>query len=483
MRIAAYLAGAALLAGTLGMSAKSAKRGVSENQFQFKAQMEALAPGVSWYYNWGNTAGRYLAAETYMEFVPMCWNGSYNAENIRTFVKDHPEVKYLLGFNEPNFTNQANMTPAAAAQQWPAVQALAAELGLELVAPALNYSPNPPYQSPTQWMDEFVALVGKDAFDYVAVHSYGGFGVMKDLATTFHERYGKPVWVTEFCYWPEEGNPNSTVAPEAQIASMIQSVEWLEKTEWIYRYAWFKAVGNSSAATGPNYGLLIAGKAEDPRELSEQGKVFVYMSDFDESVYHPINTPVAASEFIAQNGVLLGSNTDEAVDYPIEITRFSAGATADYQFDVPEAGDYKLTVRVGGQGEPARFDPSIGVYAVADGEETGELAAARKFTLPGTDNAYKTEEFAVKLQAGKQTIRLRDTAPSQPSGIRISAVSLETPDHSGIEDVAADAESGPVDVYNLQGMRLRRGVEAHEALKGLPAGMYVVGSKKVLVRD
>ena len=479
MKIAPYIISAAIVAGSLGLNAKSAKRGVSENQFQFKAQMEALAPGVSWYYNWGNTAGRYLANEDYMEFVPMCWNRSYNADNIRTFVKEHPEVKYLLGFNEPNFTNQANMTPAAAAQQWPAVQALAKELGLELVAPALNYSPNPPYQSPTQWMDEFVALVGKDAFDYLAVHSYGGFGVMKDLATTFHERYGKPVWVTEFCYWPEEGNPNSTVAPESQIASMIQSVEWLEKTEWIYRYAWFKAVGNSSAATGPNYGLLMAGKAEDPRELSEQGKVFVYMSDFDESVFHPINTQVAASEFISQNGILLGSNTDASVDCPIEITRFNAGASVDYQFDVPAAADYKLVLRVGGQGEPVRFDPSIGVYAVKDGEEAGELAAPRKFALPGTGSDYKTEEFTLKLQAGKQTIRLRDTNPGQPSGIRISAISLENPDHSGIEDVAVEAADTKVNVYNLQGMLLRHGVEPSDALTDLPAGTYIVGNKKI----
>lgn len=37
--------------------AKSPKRGVSENQFQYKAQMEVLSPGVSWFYNWANTPG------------------------------------------------------------------------------------------------------------------------------------------------------------------------------------------------------------------------------------------------------------------------------------------------------------------------------------------------------------------------------------------------------------------------------------------
>ena len=247
------LLAAVILAGAMSLQAKSPKRGLSEDTFQYKAQLAAVAPGVSWYYNWGPSVGRYLAGETEMEFVPMCWNGNYDAGAIRAYVGAHPEVKYLLGFNEPNFTKQANMTPAEAAAKWTEVQALADELGLQLVAPALNYSPNPPYQSPTQWMDEFVAIVGKDAFDYTAIHSYGGFGVMKDLATTFHERYGKPVWVTEFCLWPNEGDPNSYVAPDSQIAAMMQSVEWLEKTEWIYRYAWFKAIGNSSSGKGPNY--------------------------------------------------------------------------------------------------------------------------------------------------------------------------------------------------------------------------------------
>ncbi len=39
-----------------------------------------------------------------------------------------------------------------------------------------------------------------------------------------------------------------------------------------------------------------------------------------------------------------------------------------------------------------------------------------------------------------------------------------------------------VDVYNLQGVCVRRGMEAGEATLGLPAGIYIVGGKKVVVR-
>ncbi|MCM1071350.1 MAG: glycosyl hydrolase [[Clostridium] fimetarium] len=471
----------ALLAAALPAAAKSPKRGLSENEFQFKAQMAALAPGVSWFYNWGPEMGRYLANETAMEYVPMCWNGYYDAEKIRAWAKAHPECGYLLGFNEPNFTNQADMTPQEAAAKWPEVVALAKELGLKLVAPALNTSPNPPYQDPTKWMDEFVALVGEDAFDYTAVHSYGGFDALRNIATTFHDRYGKDVWVTEFCFWPEEGNPNSYVAPDTQIASMMQSVEWLEKTPWIFRYAWFKAVGNSDAPKGPNFGLLISAKAEVERELSEQGKVYVNMGTFDPGEYHGVNTAVAASDYIAQTGCLMGASNDPGCPSPIEITRFNAGATLDYQFDVPSDGEYTLTLSVGGFGEPTRFDPSIGVYSVGpDGADGEELASMKNITLPNSDEVYATITLPLTLTSGKQTIRLKDTAPYSPSGIRIASLTLSDGSASA-EAIGVDSADAPVDVYTLQGIRVRESAPRSTATAGLPAGLYLVGSEKRVV--
>lgn len=52
---------------------------------------------------------------------------------------------------------------------------------------------------------------------------------------------------------------------------------------------------------------------------------------------------------------------------------------------------------------------------------------------------------------------------------------------SGINDVELDANA-PVDVYNMQGIAVRKGVAAAEATIGLPAGIYIVAGKKVLVK-
>ena len=59
-----------------------------------------------------------------------------------------------------------------------------------------------------------------------------------------------------------------------------------------------------------------------------------------------------------------------------------------------------------------------------------------------------------------------DYSPQQPSAI------------TNIVDV----QDQLVNVYNLSGQLIRRNINRHEATQGLPAGMYVVGHKKVIVK-
>ena len=456
--------------------AKSDKRGVSENQFSMGSMLEALEPGVTWYYNWGNTPGKGYENQVIdfegIEFVPMCWNANYNADAIREYCKTHPQTKYLLGFNEPNFTAQANMTPQRAAEEWPKVKALADELGLKLVAPALNYSPNPPYTDPLKWMDEFVALVGLDAFDYTAVHNYGGLGVMKTIAGNFHDRYGKDVWVTEFCYWPNEGSQNDYVAPETQISSMAETVQWLETTPWIFRYAWFKAIGNSSG-NGPNYGLLVhEGSGTDPWTLSEQGKVYVGLGEFDADLWHPVGQTVDAVEFVSSNLAGIGASNDSNVSSGIEISRFNAGASVTWQFDVPKADDYHVTLGITGFGEPSSFDPQI-QWVLVDGEKETAVSELLKPSLPNSNYTYQNFTAKVALPAGHVQLRLKDMAVYQPSGIRISTIRLD--DAAGVGEVAFDEVNPDAPVYNLQGIQ----VADYSEFDNLPRGIYIVGGKKV----
>ncbi len=53
---------------------------------------------------------------------------------------------------------------------------------------------------------------------------------------------------------------------------------------------------------------------------------------------------------------------------------------------------------------------------------------------------------------------------------------------AGVESIYT-AEDGVVDVYNMQGVCLRRGIAADEAARGLPNGLYIIGGKKIMVKN
>ena len=56
---------------------------------------------------------------------------------------------------------------------------------------------------------------------------------------------------------------------------------------------------------------------------------------------------------------------------------------------------------------------------------------------------------------------------------------------SGIESVVSDrvdSGSARVDVFNLQGMKVRANVPREVAAENLPNGFYIIGGQKVLVR-
>lgn len=53
---------------------------------------------------------------------------------------------------------------------------------------------------------------------------------------------------------------------------------------------------------------------------------------------------------------------------------------------------------------------------------------------------------------------------------------------AGIENVNADSNQKIVDVYNLQGIMIRHKVTEAEATTNLPAGTYIVGNRKVIVK-
>jgi hypothetical protein len=224
------------------------------------ADLSAVSSKVSWWYDWAPHPNVSLPADapaqTGMEFVPMLWNGNFDAAAMEAYLHSHPEIHQLLVLNEPNLTDQANMTPAAAAQLWPAYEAVAAHTGVRIIGPAITWGTMNGYEDPVVWMDAFYAAYraangGRDPrIDAIAFHWYDyGLGGQLDRLT----KYGKPFWVTEFANWHggNDGAQIDTLAKqEAQMQSMVQTLESRADVE---RYAWF----TGRLAPDPHFSSLL----------------------------------------------------------------------------------------------------------------------------------------------------------------------------------------------------------------------------------
>ncbi len=192
----------------------------------------------------------------------------------RRIERSDPEAtaRFLLGFNEPNFANQSDMTAQQAAQNWPAVEALAKAQGIPIVAPGVNFcgSASDPSQcadpnvtDPYTFLKDFFAACAGCEVDYIAVHWYNcdlpSLKAYIDGNDTLQGwvQFGKPIWLTEFCC------DNSHSVADQQ-AYMQAAVPYLENNPHVFRYSWF------SASPIPN-ALLAASDGS----LTDQGQTYV----------------------------------------------------------------------------------------------------------------------------------------------------------------------------------------------------------------
>lgn len=256
---------AGLLAGGAPALAqtKSPKRGLGYG-FTSAADLRALAPGLSWWYNWApapdaGVASVYAGLGT--EFAPLQWNkdldgGPVTADKLAA--KIPAGAKYLLGFNEPNFKRQANLTPKQAAALWPVLQEVARRKNLKLVSPAVNYcgdcvSDNGvTYYSPTQYLDAFFAACPSCQVDYIAVHTYVCQEQYLREKIAELKKYNKPIWLTEFACGDMADKSQITLALQQKY--LTDAVNYLENEPAVFRYAWFS--GRNSEI--PNINLLGA---------------------------------------------------------------------------------------------------------------------------------------------------------------------------------------------------------------------------------
>ena len=377
---------------------RSAKRGVSFN-FQFEEDVELLAKGVSWSYNWGPSQGGASIvermAEHDMRFYPMAWNGSFSEGRIREWKQTHPETEYILAFNEPNLTDQANMTPQAAASHWPRLVALAKELGMKLIAPAMNYGTLEGYHDPIKWLDEFFSIVPIVDVDGIAIHCYmASPAALKSYVQRFY-KYDLPIWLTEFCAWEQ-----SIGDAKAQARFMSQTLGYLESDPHVAGYAWFIPRGSADENTYPYYALLTK---RQPLALTYLGNIYVNYSSFDKDTYYSPEEVIPAESFRECNAsksatesgweqyVQLQPTTD--VTGILEISDMFGSQWVEYGINSPDGEEHALWVRY--------TAPADAIVEFT----TGDQIVRHAFPATGDGN-WRTECLYITPERGESTLRI-----------------------------------------------------------------------------
>ncbi|KAI6898022.1 hypothetical protein KC334_g9969, partial [Hortaea werneckii] len=193
---------------------------------------------VSWGYNWFSS--RYSDPSVTcqynpaIEFVPLLYSGASTltsiwADNVRREIDLGATA--VLGFNEPDacFAGaSACMSVAEAVSVWKeSIEPFAGTV--RLGSPGVT---NAGYGF--EWLDQFLGNCTDCTIDFIAIHWYANmyaFGYLQSYVQQAYERYGKPIWLTEFGYDFSEGVPT-----EAQVQGFLrQAVTWLDAQEYVER--------------------------------------------------------------------------------------------------------------------------------------------------------------------------------------------------------------------------------------------------------
>ena len=189
------------------------------------AQLAAL--GATWCYNWGTSPKATECNDPL--FVPMVWGGGDVAGAIKAI--GDAGYKTVLGFNEPNKTDQSNMTVDAAIALWPT---LTSNPNIRVSSPAVS-------DDGRAWLESFMTQVKAKGLrvDFIAMHWYGwnaGSCTSGQLegAINWASQWGLPVWITEF------GCMGSSNPDEQTLLTFFNnSIPMLKNHPLVERYAWY----------------------------------------------------------------------------------------------------------------------------------------------------------------------------------------------------------------------------------------------------
>jgi autotransporter-associated beta strand protein len=297
-------------------------------------------PGISllnllWWYNWNISSSssrdlEYIAIRQNQSWPPLSQN--WQSLGINT----------LLGYNEPDKADQANMSVSAAISSWPDLLAT----GLRVASPATSDG------GPASWLYPFVSQADAAGLrvDFVAAHYYQGhnpadasgaasqmYNYLLDIWNNTH----RPIWITEWnngANWTDTQWPAPTYTQQqACIAAMLNM---LETTPFVERYALYNWVEDTRSVVtngvltpaGVTYSNQLSGLSYSqamPDNSTRGIAQFLFATNtFDTSGYYnngvTVGAPAYSTGHISQAQAIALDGANSYVQLPANIAHGNA---------------------------------------------------------------------------------------------------------------------------------------------------------------
>lgn len=187
----------------------------------------------TWYYDW-NIGG---SSSSNVNYVAIRQNGGWPAWSD---INNKPNVNHVSGFNEPDQTNQSNLTVDEAVSMWPDYMRSGYRIG----------SPSPANPE-SSWITNFLAKTDSLNYrvDYVTIHCYWGGQTPSQWYSrlkAIYDRVKRPLWITEWnngANWTTESWPTDQTAQfEKQLNDLKGILQVLDTASFVERYAIYEWV-------------------------------------------------------------------------------------------------------------------------------------------------------------------------------------------------------------------------------------------------
>ncbi|MFD2835488.1 glycosyl hydrolase [Gramella sp. AN32] len=204
-------------------------------------EIDLNATNSTWYYDWsanGNT-------KPALEYVPIKQNLDWPGWGD---ILSNTGATHVLGYNEPDRSDQANISVETAIERWPNFM----QVGLRLGSPATS----DPFNG---WLTDFMTIAEARNYriDFIPIHAYWNKSAEQwsnDLDYLYNQ-YKRPIWITEWnigANWTENSFPDDPeMITDANATKhkndLIAVLEVLESKEFVERYSIYNWVQDARA--------------------------------------------------------------------------------------------------------------------------------------------------------------------------------------------------------------------------------------------